>query len=167
MLNFEYKFYEKNLAPKWLEGDYNLHIEGNKMTMTSKQGTKVETRCHPEDDWRLQVGIDELKERMIEKTKPIEPIKLGSKVKFKKGRADWYIPHYMKDWCDRNKIPVDYIFKAYMTDDIFSEREEKLEDDEFTVMYMGMNYRLNLAYILDKDNNHGLIVDVDWLEPVK
>ena len=78
-MKLEYKFYEKNLAPKWLEGDYDLHIEGNRMTMTSKDGKKVETRCHPEDDWRLQVGIDELKERMAEVKKPRE-IKVGDKV---------------------------------------------------------------------------------------
>ena len=79
-MKLEYKFYEKNLAPKWLEGDYDLHIEGNRMTMTSKDGKKVETRCHPEDDWRLQVGIDELKERMAEAKKPRE-IKVGDKVR--------------------------------------------------------------------------------------
>lgn len=78
-MKLEYKFYEKNLAPKWLEGDYDLHIEGNRMTMTSKDGKKVEARCHPEDDWRLQVGIDELKERMSEVKKPRE-IKVGDKV---------------------------------------------------------------------------------------
>ena len=78
-MKLEYKFYEKNLAPKWLEGDYDLHIEGNRMTMTSKDGKKVEARCHPEDDWRLQVGIDELKERMAEVKKPRE-IKVGDKV---------------------------------------------------------------------------------------
>ena len=79
-MKLEYKFYEKNLAPKWLEGDYDLHIEGNRMTMTSKDGKKVETCCHPEDDWRLQVGIDELKERMNEAKKPRE-IKVGDKVR--------------------------------------------------------------------------------------
>ena len=79
-MKLEYKFYEKNLAPKWLEGDYDLHIEGNRMTMTSKDGKKVEARCHPEDDWRLQVGIDELKERMAEAKKPRE-IKVGDKVR--------------------------------------------------------------------------------------
>ena len=79
-MKLEYKFYEKNLAPKWLEGDYDLHIEGNRMTMTSKDGKKVETRCHPEDDWRLQIGIDELKERMAEAKKPRE-IKVGDKVR--------------------------------------------------------------------------------------
>ena len=166
-MKLEYKFYEKNLAPKWLEGDYDLHIEGNRMVMTSKQGTEVETRCHPDDDWRLQVGIDELKERMIEKTKPIEPIKLCSKVKFKKGKADWYIPHYMQEWCAKNMISRDYIFKAYETDEIFSEREEKLEDYEFIVLYIGKNYTSNLAYILSTDNKYGLIADVDWLEAVK
>ena len=69
-MKLEYKFYEKNLAPKWLEGDYNLHIEGNRMTMTSKDGVEVKARCHPDDDWRLQVGIDEsawLKQRSQEK----------------------------------------------------------------------------------------------------
>ncbi len=79
-MKLEYKFYEKNLAPKWLEGDYDLHIEGNRMTMTSKDGKKVEARCHPDDDWRLQVGIDELKERMAEAKKPRE-IKVGDKVR--------------------------------------------------------------------------------------
>ena len=43
-MKLEYKFYEKNLAPKWLEGDYDLHIEGNRMVMTSKDGKKVEAR---------------------------------------------------------------------------------------------------------------------------
>lgn len=78
-MNIEYKFYEKNLAPKWLEGDYDLHIEGNRMTMTSKDGKKIEARCHPDDAWRLQVGIDELKERMAEAKKPRE-IKVGDRV---------------------------------------------------------------------------------------
>ena len=81
-MKLEYKFYEKNLAPKWLEGDYDLHIEGNRMTMTSKDGKKVEASCHPDDDWRLQVGIDELKERMAEAKKPRE-IKVGDKVRLR------------------------------------------------------------------------------------
>lgn len=78
-MNIEYKFYEKNLAPKWLEGDYDLHIEGNRMTMTSKDGKKVEVRCHPDDAWKLQVELDELKEKMNEAKKPRE-IKVGDRV---------------------------------------------------------------------------------------
>lgn len=166
-MKFEYKFYEKNLAPKWLEGDYDLHIEGNRMVMTSKDGKSVETRCHPDDDWRLQVGLDELKDRMIEKTKPIEPIKLGGKVRFKKGKADWYYPHHVSEWCDKNKIPQNYIFMAYMTDEIFTDREDKLEKYNFVVMHMDKVAGMKFAYILNASHKFGLIVNVDWLEAVE
>lgn len=105
-MKLEYKFYEKNLAPKWLEGDYDLHIEGNRMTMTSRDGKKVEARCHPEDDWRLQVGIDELKERMAEAKKPRE-IKVGDVVKVKTSQQcnTMDATNFFKE----NNIPVEHI----------------------------------------------------------
>lgn len=108
-MKLEYKFYEKNLAPKWLEGDYDLHIEGNRMTMTSKDGKKVETRCHPDDDWRLQVGIDELKERMDEAKKPRE-IKVGDIVKVKTSQQcnSMEATRFFKE----NNIPVEHIVRA-------------------------------------------------------
>ena len=111
-MKLEYKFYEKNLAPKWLEGDYDLHIEGNRMTMTSKDGKKVEVRCHPEDDWRLQVGIDELKERMAEVKKPRE-IKVGDKVKFV--FPDFYNPNRLCDFFDNAKVATYDIMKTMST----------------------------------------------------
>lgn len=108
-MKLEYKFYEKNLAPKWLEGDYDLHIEGNRMTMTSKDGKKVEARCHPDDDWRLQVGIDELKERMAEAKKPRE-IKVGDIVKVKTSQQcnSMEATRFFKE----NNIPVEHIVRA-------------------------------------------------------
>ena len=111
-MKLEYKFYEKNLAPKWLEGDYDLHIEGNRMTMTSKDGKKVETRCHPDDDWRLQVGIDELKERMAEVKKPIE-IKVGDKVKFVFN--DFYNPNKLCDFFETAKVATYDILRTMST----------------------------------------------------
>lgn len=171
-MKLEYKFYEKNLAPKWLEGDYDLHIEGNRMTMTSKDGKKVEARCHPEDDWRLQIGIDELKDRMIEKTKPIEPIKLGNKVKFKTGCADWYIPHTMQSWCENVKLPDRYLFEAYRTREIYiddDDYDEKLEKFDFVVMYVGKMsiFSDTYAYIRNTEKQIGFIVNTNWLEAVK
>lgn len=108
-MKLEYKFYEKNLAPKWLEGDYDLHIEGNRMTMTSKDGKEVEARCHPDDDWRLQVGIDELKERMSEAKKPRE-IKVGDIVKVKTSQQcnSMEATRFFKE----NNIPVEHIVRA-------------------------------------------------------
>ena len=111
-MKLEYKFYEKNLAPKWLEGDYDLHIEGNRMTMTSKDGKKVETRCHPEDDWRLQVGIDELKERMAEAKKPRE-IKVGDKVKFV--FTDFYNPNKLCDFFNTAEVATYDIMRTMST----------------------------------------------------
>ena len=165
-MKLEYKFYEKNLAPKWLEGDYDLHIEGNRMTMTSKDGKKVEARCHPEDDWRLQVGIDELKERMAEVKKPRE-IKVGDKVKFKHDNVDWYYPHTVSDWCKTNQISVYDIMTAYTSDIIFNEREDELEDYKFRVVTMDKYKNRTLAYIMDVNNHYAFIVNTEWLELVE
>ena len=156
-MKLEYKFYEKNLAPKWLEGDYDLHIEGNRMTMTSKDGKQVEARCHPDDDWRLQVGIDELKDRMAEAKKPRE-IKVGDKVKFK---------HNAVDWCKTNHISVDDVMTAYASNIIFGERDYELEDYRFRVVTVAKHKNQTLAYIMDVNNHYSFIVDVEWLELVE
>lgn len=165
-MKLEYKFYEKNLAPKWLEGDYNLHIEGNRMTMTSKDGKKVESRCLPDDDWRLQVGIDELKERMAEVKKPRE-IKVGDIVKFKHGTVDWYYPHTISDWCKINHISIDDVMTVYASNIIFDERGDELEDYKFRVVTVAKCKKRTLAYIMDVNNHYGFIVDTEWLELVE
>lgn len=164
-MKLEYKFYEKNLAPKWLEGDYDMHIEGNRMTMTSKDGKNVEARCHPDDDWRLQVGIDELKERMAEAKKPRE-IKVGDKVKFKHNAVDWYYPHTVSDWCKTNHISVDDAMTAYASNIIFDERGDELEDYEFRVVTATRYKNRTLAYIMDVNNQYSFIVNTEWLELV-
>ena len=130
-MKLEYKFYEKNLAPKWLEGDYDLHIEGNRMTMTSKDGKKVEARCHPEDDWRLQVGIDELRERMTEAKKPRE-IKVGDIVTVK--AREKYSPMNATSFFEENSIPVEYIIRVVQTD---ASMTFPTLDYKYRVLYIG------------------------------
>ncbi len=130
-MKLEYKFYEKNLAPKWLEGDYDLHIEGNRMTMTSKDGKKVEARCHPNDDWRLQVGIDELKERMAEAKKSRE-IKVWDKVRFK--RADCYNAKQVVDFFATYKVPAQDVIDVAQAN-AAGNWPSKLID--YTVKYIG------------------------------
>ena len=130
-MKLEYKFYEKNLAPKWLEGDYDLHIEGNRMTMTSKDSKKVEARCHPNDDWRLQVGIDELKERMAEVKKPRE-IKVGDKVRF--NRADCYNVKQVIDFFSDYKVPTQDLIDVAQANAV-GNWPSKLID--YTVKYVG------------------------------
>lgn len=130
-MKLEYKFYEKNLAPKWLEGDYDLHIEGNRMTMTSKDSKQVETRCHPEDDWRLQVGIDELKERMSKVKKPRE-IKVGDKIRIK--CVQYYDPRCMADFFDDAKVGASDIIKTIRYSDGL---HHPVKDVEYQVKAIG------------------------------
>ena len=165
-MKLEYKFYEKNLAPKWLEGDYDLHIEGNRMTMTSKDGKKVETRCHPEDDWRLQVGIDELKERMAEVKKPRE-IKVGDKVRFV--FTDFYNPNKLCDFFDTAKVATYDIMKT-MSTALFGRTPSSVY--RYEVLYVGdhldssINKNVRVALIRHKTTDTEFVVRLEKLELV-
>ena len=165
-MKLEYKFYEKNLAPKWLEGDYDLHIEGNRMTMTSKDGKKVEARCHPEDDWRLQVGIDELKERMAEAKKPRE-IKVGDKVKFV--FTDFYNPNKLCDFFDTAKVATYDIMKTMST--AFSGGAPS-RVCIYEVLYVGdhldssINKNVKVALVRHKTTDTEFVVRLEKLELV-
>jgi hypothetical protein len=165
-MNFEHKFYEKNLAPKWLEGDYDLHIEGNRMTMTSKDGKKVEARCHPDDDWRLQVGIDELKERMAEAKKPRE-IKVGDKVKFV--FTDFYNPNKLCDFFDTAEVTT-YDIMRTMSTAFSGVLPDKLW--RYEVLYVGdhldrtINKNVRVALVRHEKTDIEFVVRLEKLELV-
>ena len=173
-MKLEYKFYEKNLAPKWLEGDYDLHIEGNKMVMTSKlkvnegkNAVSVETRCHPDDDWRLQVGIDELKERMAEAKKPRE-IKVGDKVKFV-GHS-FYNPNKLCDFFDTAKVATYDIMKT-MSTALSGETLSKVL--RYEVLYVGdhldrsINKNVRVALVKHEKTDTEFVVQLEKLELVE
>lgn len=165
-MKLEYKFYEKNLAPKWLEGDYDLHIEGNRMTMTSKDGKKVEARCHPEDDWRLQIGIDELKERMAEVKKPRE-IKVGDRVKFV--FTDFYNPNKLCDFFDTAKVAT-YDIMRTMSTAFSGEIPSKVW--RYEVLYVGdhldssINKNVRVALVRHETTDTEFVVRLEKLELV-
>lgn len=165
-MKLEYKFYEKNLAPKWLEGDYDLHIEGNRMTMTSKDGKKVEARCHPEDDWRLQVGIDELKERMSEAKKPRE-IKVGDVVKFV--FTDFYNPNKLCDFFDTAEVAT-YDIMRTMSTAFSGETPSKVW--RYEVLYVGdhldssINKNVRVALVRHETTDTEFVVRLEKLELV-
>lgn len=166
-VKLEYKFYEKNLAPKWLEGDYDLHIEGNRMTMTSKDGVKVEARCHPDDDWRLQIGIDELKERMSEVKKPRE-IKVGDKVKFV--FTDFYNPNKLCDFFDTAEVAT-YDIMRTMSTAFSGEIPSKVW--RYEVLYVGdhldssINKNVRVALVRLEKTNVEFVVLLEKLELVE
>lgn len=165
-MKLEYKFYEKNLAPKWLEGDYDLHIEGNRMTMTSKDSVEVEARCHPDDDWRLQVGIDELKERMAEAKKPRE-IEVGDKVRFV--FTDFYNPNKLCDFFNTAEVATYDIMRTMST--AFSGRTPS-SVYRYEVLYVGdhldssINRNVRVALVRHETTDTEFVVRLEKLELV-
>ena len=166
-MKLEYKFYEKNLAPKWLEGDYDLHIEGNRMRMTSKDGKQVETRCHPDDDWRLQVGIDELKERMAEAKKPRE-IKVGDVVRVTNEYC-WNVA-FLADFLQDVNTPIPMIVELVKCN---TQSWHPAVSKEYVVYSIGLHddtanhMVLQLAIIQNRNNDTVYVVNYKDLELVE
>ena len=45
-------------APKSIKGEYGLSIHGNKIVLVDNvDGTTVETKCHPDDEFDVGVGV--------------------------------------------------------------------------------------------------------------
>lgn len=55
-------------APKFIRGDYDLSIHSNKIVLVDNvDGTTVEAKCHPDDDFDIGVGIKEAFRKMNNK----------------------------------------------------------------------------------------------------
>lgn len=75
-------------APKSIRGDYDLSIHGNKIVLVDNvDGTTVETKCHPDDDFDIGVGIKKAFEKMNEKREEIQKAKEEEEKTIKVG--DW------------------------------------------------------------------------------
>lgn len=77
-----------NNAPKFIKGDYDLSIHGNKIVLVDNaDGTTVETRCHPDDNFDIGNGIKEAFKKLNEKREEIRKQKEEEDKKIKVG--DW------------------------------------------------------------------------------
>ena len=57
-----------NNAPKSIKGDYDVSIHDNKIILVDKKdGTTVEAKCHPNDNFDIGDGIKEAFKKMNEK----------------------------------------------------------------------------------------------------
>lgn len=57
-----------NNAPKNIKGDYDLSIHGNKIILVNKKdGTTVESKCHPDDNFDIGIGIKEVFKKLNQK----------------------------------------------------------------------------------------------------
>lgn len=103
-----------NNVPKNIKGDYDLSIHGNKIVLVdNKDGTTVEAKCHPDDNFDIGIGIEEAFKKLNEKRKADEearkPIKVGDMVKVVDiGQS--YTTY--TDWCYKN-LPFNFV-KQYV-----------------------------------------------------
>ena len=55
-------------APKTIKGDYDLSIHGNKIVLVDNaDGTTVEAKCHPDDDFDIGIGVKEAFKKLNQK----------------------------------------------------------------------------------------------------
>lgn len=77
-----------NNVPKSIKGDYDLSIHGNKIVLVDNaDGTTVEAKCHPDDDFDIGAGIKEAFKKLNEKREEIRKQKEEEEKKIKVG--DW------------------------------------------------------------------------------
>ena len=93
-------FKPNNNAPKNIKGDYDLSIHGNKIVLVdNKDGTTVEAKCHPDDNFDISTGISEAFKKLNEKRDSEKKIEVGDKVEVIDNRLSYstYV-----DWCYKN-----------------------------------------------------------------
>lgn len=90
----------KPFAPPELEGEYKLTIKGRKMKMEKlDDGIKVRATCNKTDDWNMVDGINVCLDRIQEKNKDADKIKVGDKVKVVDSACKY--PNYV-EWVVKN-----------------------------------------------------------------
>ena len=66
-----------NNAPKSIKGDYDLSIHGNKIVLVDNvDGVTIETKCHPEDNFDIGIGMTEAFNKLNAKKEEIKKRKL-------------------------------------------------------------------------------------------
>ena len=102
-----------NKAPKSIKGDYDLSIHGNKIVLVDNvDGTTVEAKCSPEDNFDIGEGIKEAFKKLNEKREELRKqkeeekrIKVGDWVEVvNRGKAYTTYPEWLYD-----KVNFEYI----------------------------------------------------------
>lgn len=138
-----------NRAPKNIKGDYDLSIHGNKIVLVDNtDGTTVEARCHPHDNFDIGEGIKEAFKKLNEKREEILKSKEEEEKKIKVG--DWVevvLPEYNYPW-----------YWTWLPNDKFDmvknfEYGGKYHSKFCKVMYIGnhLTEDVQLAFVQDEE----------------
>ncbi len=91
-----------NNAPKSIKGDYDLSIHGNTIVLVDNvDGTTVEAKCHPDDNFDIGTGIKEAFKKLNEKREEEEKkIKVGDWVEITNWKLSY--PIYSRFFSEHN-----------------------------------------------------------------
>ena len=103
-----------NNAPKHIKGDYDLSIHGNKIVLVDNvDGTTVEAKCSPQDNFDIGEGIKEAFKKLNEKREEIKraenEIKVGDWVEVVDGWEGYST--FSKFFEDHDIIPYGLKFR--------------------------------------------------------
>lgn len=155
-----------NNAPKSIKGEYDLSIHGNKIVLVDNaDGTTVEAKCHPDDDFDIGAGIKEAFKKLNEKREEIRKQKEEEEKKIKVG--DWV------EVVEDDSYDV-YLSWAYENLNFVHVKEFAYEE----VPSIGTKARVIkvaphsdfssiLLYAIETKNNKVYIVEEGWIKKVK
>ena len=118
-----------NKAPKSIKGDYDLSIHGNKIVLVDNvDGTTVEAKCHPDDNFDIGEGIKEAFKKLNVKREEIcrqkeeeKKIKVGDLVEV----VDYFesydtYPEWLYDKVDFKTLK-NYVYGYYAPNGVIGE----------------------------------------------
>lgn len=142
-LSFKTKKVENNQAPKEIEGEYDLSIRGNKTVLVDNMdGTTVEVKCHPDDDFDIGEGMKMAFDRMNDKRAKGNEIAIGSQVEIVNSGDSYAILD--NEWFERfymMKFAVNYRYGVCPTDGtkgiVVADADGKYLVEVRTASYLG------------------------------
>ena len=108
----------KNDAPKSIKGDYRIYIHGNEVTLVDeKNNITIKSKCHPDDEFDIGVGIKEAFKKLNKKREEIRKQKEEEENKIRVGNwvkvVDWKMsyPLYYRFFSEYNLEDLGRIFR--------------------------------------------------------
>lgn len=165
--NFRITFKKpNNNSPKNIKGDYDLSIHGNTIVLVDNvDGTTVEARCHPDDDFDIGVGIKEVFKKLNEKREELRKQKEEEDNKIKIG--DWV--EVVEDDCYDAYLSWVYKHLKFVHVKEFAYEEVPSIGTKARVIkiapYSNDDCSI-LLYAIETKNNKVYIVEEGWIKKV-
>lgn len=157
------KMEKRNIAPKEIQGQYKLNIKDNKIILSDNEGNEYISRCHPEDRFKVGLGVEEAFTKKILREKEKE-IKVGDIVRVKAPRENYSL---YAEWLIENLKDMPNYLEYLICFDYDNAPDE---DEEYKVIYIAPHTddEENLLYFIKTSGYfyHCYLMNKDGIEKV-